>query len=47
MSPMLLDLAAEETRDVGPTVLYGIGTFALLCALLFVLLVFGKGRPHS
>jgi hypothetical protein len=45
----LISLAAEEqTRDLpADPIVIGLVTFIILLALMAVLLMFGKGRPHS
>jgi hypothetical protein len=48
MPLMSLAAAAEETRDLPvPPEVIGLIAFALLLSLMAVLLMFGKGRPHS
>jgi hypothetical protein len=43
-----LMLAAEPTRDLpAPPIIIGLLAFCLLLALMFALLMFGKGRPHT
>jgi hypothetical protein len=48
---MSLDLmlsAEEPLRHLpAPPIVIGLLSFALLLAMLFAVLVFGKGRPHT
>lgn len=44
----IVSLAAETQAETSvPPELVGIGTLAILLALLIGTLAFGKGRPHS
>jgi hypothetical protein len=50
--PMLLTTvvaqSAEESAELpADPMVFGVSAFAILCALLVGVLVFGKGRPHS
>jgi hypothetical protein len=48
MSLALMLSAEQPTRDLpAPPIVIGLLAFCLLLALLFALLVFGKGRPHT
>lgn len=44
----IVSLAAEtQAESQVPPEAIGVGTLAILLALLIVTLAFGKGRPHS
>jgi len=43
----VLAQAATETELPVPPIVFGLGAFAILSALLLGVLMFGKGRPHS
>lgn len=43
----VLAQAAAETELPVPPIVFGLGAFAILSALLLGVLMFGKGRPHS
>lgn len=45
----VLRLAEETHADEGgfPAIGWGLSAFGILVALLVVVLVFGKGRPHA
>lgn len=44
----LVRLAEETSADEGfPAIGWGIGALAIFATLLIIVLMFGKGRPHS
>jgi hypothetical protein len=44
----LMYSAEEQLRQLpAPPIVFGLVAFLLLLSLLFALLVFGKGRPHT
>jgi hypothetical protein len=46
--PVDLMLSAEKLRHLpAPPIVIGLLAFFLLLALMFALLMFGKGRPHT
>jgi hypothetical protein len=48
MASSLLIVAVDREHDLPvPAFVIGLLIFAVLCALILAVLMFGKGRPHS
>jgi len=48
MTSSLITVAVEQERELPmPPLVMGVLIFALFCAIMLALLMFGKGRPHA